>query len=178
MRVLIVHAHHDPQSFNAAMTREATAALIAAGSEVIVSDLYAMNFDPVSDRRNFVTTKDPSRLRQQDEEAHAAEHNGFAPVLQTEMDKLAWCDTLIFQFPLWWFGAASHWEIAPFHGAPQSWHAQSELVTFLAQDQRPLESGVTLSVHCTGAIVNPSRGEGPLKCAASRNAERTASRFV
>jgi NAD(P)H dehydrogenase (quinone) len=104
MRVLIVHAHHDPQSFNAAMTREATAALIAAGSEVIVSDLYAMNFDPVSDRRNFVTTKDPSRLRQQDEEAHAAEHNGFTPVLQTEMDKLAWCDTLILQFPLRWFG--------------------------------------------------------------------------
>jgi NAD(P)H dehydrogenase (quinone) len=49
MRVLIVHAHHEPQSFNGAMTREATAALLAAGSEVIVSDLYAMQFDPVSD---------------------------------------------------------------------------------------------------------------------------------
>jgi NAD(P)H dehydrogenase (quinone) len=104
MRVLIVHAHHEPQSFNAAMTREATAALIAAGSEVIVSDLYAMQFDPVSDRRNFVTMKNSSRLRQQDEEAHAAQHNGFAPALQTEMDKLTWCDTLILQFPLWWFG--------------------------------------------------------------------------
>ncbi|HWX33695.1 MAG TPA: NAD(P)H-dependent oxidoreductase [Steroidobacteraceae bacterium] len=103
-RVLIVHAHHEAQSFNAAMTREAAAALIAAGSEVIVSDLYAMQFDPVSDRRNFVTIKNSSRLRQQDEEAHASEHNGFAPALQTEMDKLAWCDTLILQFPLWWFG--------------------------------------------------------------------------
>jgi len=66
----------------------------------------------------------------------------------------------------------------PRHTKAQSWHTQSELVTFLAQDQRLLESGVTLSVHCTGAIVNPSRGKGPLKCAAPRNAERTASRFV
>jgi NAD(P)H dehydrogenase (quinone) len=104
MRVLIVHAHHEPQSFNGAMTREATAALIAAGNEVIVSDLYAMKFDPVSDRRNFITVKDSSCLRQQNEEAHAAEHEGFEPALQAEMDKLAWCDTLILQFPLWWFG--------------------------------------------------------------------------
>ncbi len=104
MRVLIVHAHHEPLSFNGAMTREATAALRAAGSEVIVSDLYAMQFDPVSDRRNFVTVKEPSRLRQQIEETHASEHNGFTPALQAEMDKLAWCDTLILQFPLWWFG--------------------------------------------------------------------------
>jgi NAD(P)H dehydrogenase (quinone) len=104
MRVLIVHAHHEPQSFNGAMTREATAALMASGNEVIVSDLYAMKFDPVSDRRNFITVKESSRLRQQNEEAYAAEHDGFEPALQTEMDKLAWCDTLILQFPLWWFG--------------------------------------------------------------------------
>jgi NAD(P)H dehydrogenase (quinone) len=104
MRVLIVHAHHEPQSFNGAMTREATAALIASGNEVIVSDLYAMRFDPVSDRRNFITVKESGRLRQQDEEAYAAEHDGFEPALQAEMDKLAWCDTLILQFPLWWFG--------------------------------------------------------------------------
>lgn len=104
MRVFIVHAHHEPKSFNAAMTREATAALVAAGHEVVVSDLYAMGFDPVSDRRNFVTTKDPDHFRQQTEEIHASEHDGFAPDVQAEMDKLFWCDALIFQFPLWWFG--------------------------------------------------------------------------
>jgi NAD(P)H dehydrogenase (quinone) len=104
MRVFIVHAHHEPKSFNGAMTREATAALSAAGHEVVVSDLYAMGFDPVSDRRNFLTVKDADRLRQQAEEAHAAAHDGFAPDIQAEMDKLFWCDTLILQFPLWWFG--------------------------------------------------------------------------
>ncbi|HXV25586.1 MAG TPA: NAD(P)H-dependent oxidoreductase [Alphaproteobacteria bacterium] len=104
MRVFIVHAHHEPTSFNGAMTREATAALTAAGHEVIVSDLYAMGFNPVSDRRNFITVKDPNRLRQQVEEVHASEHHGYVPELQGEMDKLAWCDTLILQFPMWWFG--------------------------------------------------------------------------
>ncbi|MGZ5872684.1 MAG: NAD(P)H-dependent oxidoreductase [Bradyrhizobium sp.] len=104
LRVYIVHAHHEPKSFNGAMTREATAALQAAGHEVAVSDLYAMGFNPVSDRRNFVTVKDPERLRQQTEEAYAAEQNGFAPDIQAEMDKLFWCDVLVLQFPLWWFG--------------------------------------------------------------------------
>ena len=55
MRVFIVHAHHEAASFNGAMIREATAALGAGGHEVVVSDLYGMEFDPVSDRRNLDT---------------------------------------------------------------------------------------------------------------------------
>jgi NAD(P)H dehydrogenase (quinone) len=104
MHVFIVHAHHEPESFNSAMTRAATQALRQAGHEVVVSDLYAMGFNPVSDRRNFTTVKDPQHLKQQVEEAYAAAHDGFAPELQAEMDKLFWCDALILQFPLWWFG--------------------------------------------------------------------------
>jgi putative NADPH-quinone reductase len=38
LRVLIVYAHHEQSSFNAAMTREAMAALNEAGHEVIVFD--------------------------------------------------------------------------------------------------------------------------------------------
>ena len=65
MRVLIVHAHHEPTSFNGALTRHAVEVLTAAGHETVVSDLYAMGFDPVSDRRNFTTVADPERLKQQ-----------------------------------------------------------------------------------------------------------------
>ena len=104
MRVLIVHAHPEPESFNGAMTREAVAVMSTAGHEVAVSDLYAMRFDPVSDRRNFKTVKDEVRFDQQDEEEYAAEYDGFVLELQAEMDKAAWCDALIFQFPLWWLG--------------------------------------------------------------------------
>jgi len=104
VRVFIVHAHHEPGSFNGALTREACAALAAAGDEVVVSDLYAMGFDPVSDRRNFTTVRDPRRLKQQDEESHASANGGFVAELQAEMDKVAWCDALVLQFPLWWLG--------------------------------------------------------------------------
>lgn len=104
MRVFIVHAHHEPKSFNGAMTETAVAALGAAGHEVILSDLYRMGFDPVSDRRNFTTVKDAAYLRQQAEESFAHQHQGFAPQIATELEKLFWCEALIFQFPLWWFG--------------------------------------------------------------------------
>lgn len=104
MRVFIVHAHHEPASFNGAMTQVASAALTADGHEVVVSDLYAMGFDPISDRRNFTSIKDPLYLKQQVEEAYASAQHSYASALQAEMDKLAWCDVLVFQFPLWWLG--------------------------------------------------------------------------
>ena len=104
MRVFIVHTHPEPKSFNAAMTRAAAAALREAGHEVVVSDLYAMGFNPVSGRDNFTTVHDADYFKQQAEEAYAAAHDGFTPALQEEMEKLFWCDALILQFPLWWFG--------------------------------------------------------------------------
>jgi NAD(P)H dehydrogenase (quinone) len=104
MRVFIVHAHPEPESFNGALTRTASETLRAHGHEVIVSDRYAAHFNPVSDRRNFVTVHDANYFRQQAEEAYAATHNGFVPEIAAEMEKLFWCDALILQFPLWWFG--------------------------------------------------------------------------
>ncbi|HEY9648031.1 MAG TPA: NAD(P)H-dependent oxidoreductase [Chroococcidiopsis sp.] len=104
MKVFIVHAHHEPQSFNAALTQTAQQTLTEHGHEVIISDLYSMPFDPVSDRRNFTSVKNADYLKQQAEEQYAQEVNGYAPDIQAEIDKLFWCDVLIFQFPLWWFG--------------------------------------------------------------------------
>jgi NAD(P)H dehydrogenase (quinone) len=104
MKVFIVHAHPEPKSFNGALTRRAIDTLTAAGHEVRVSDLYAMQFNPVSGRANFTTVADPDFYKQQIEEAYATEHGGFAPDIETEIEKLEWCDVLIFQFPLWWFG--------------------------------------------------------------------------
>jgi NAD(P)H dehydrogenase (quinone) len=104
MRVFIVHAHHEQASFNGSSTRAATSALREAGHEVQLSDLCAIGFDPVSDRRNFRTVADASRLQQQVEEQLASAIGGYTQELQVEMDKLAWCDVLVLQFPLWWMG--------------------------------------------------------------------------
>lgn len=104
MNILIVHAHPEPQSFNAALTDTARTALTAAGHTVTISDLYAQRFEPRSDRHNFTTTANPDFLKLQDEERHATEHDSFAPDIHAELAKLEACDALIFQFPLWWFG--------------------------------------------------------------------------
>ncbi len=104
MKLFIVHAHHEPESFNGALTETAYDHLEARGHEVRISNLYAMGFDPVSDRRNFTTCKQPDYLKQQVEEQYASENDGFCDDIQTEIDHLQWCDGLILQFPLWWFG--------------------------------------------------------------------------
>lgn len=103
MKILIVIAHPEPQSFNAAMYQEAIKTLEENGHEVQTSDLYRMNFNPVSDRENFMTVKNTAYFSQQAEERFAYENNGFAEDILAEQDKVLWCDLMIWQFPLWWF---------------------------------------------------------------------------
>jgi len=103
MKVLIVHAHPEPQSFCGSMFNAAVKTMRDAGHEVQTSDLYPMQFNPISDRRNYTTVKDSGYLKPQIEEMHASEVGGFAPDLEAEMRKIEWCDLMIWQFPLWWF---------------------------------------------------------------------------
>ena len=104
MKVFVVYWHPEPQSFNAAMFHAALKALTDAGHEVRSSDLEAMRFDPVSSRKNFTTIKDPEYFKPQIEEMHASQNDGFSPEIETEIGNIEWCDLMIWQFPLWWFG--------------------------------------------------------------------------
>lgn len=104
MRIFIVYAHAEPRSFNAALFQTARETLRASGHTVSTSDLYAMKFQPVSDRRNFTTIKNPEFFKQQIEEMHATEVGGFASDIEAELRKMEACDLMIWQFPLWWFG--------------------------------------------------------------------------
>jgi NAD(P)H dehydrogenase (quinone) len=104
MNVLIILAHPEPKSFNGALFDAAVETLSAASHTVVTSDLYRMGFDPVSDRRNFTSLKEPNFLKLQTEEMHATEVGGFAPDLEAEIAKVEAADLMIWQFPLWWFG--------------------------------------------------------------------------
>lgn len=104
MKILIVTWHPEPASFNSAMFRVARDSLTALGHEVRTSNLMEMRFDPVSGRHNFTTVKDPDYYKQQIEEIHASENTGFAGEIESELEKLEWCELMIWQFPLWWFG--------------------------------------------------------------------------
>lgn len=103
MKALIVYAHPEPLSFNAALKNLAVEVLTSAGHQVQVSDLYAMNFTPAGGPLDFLERVDPDCFRYQREQMHATSADKFEPQLKAEMDKLAWADLVIFQFPLWWF---------------------------------------------------------------------------
>ena len=104
MKVFTILAHAEELSFSAGMFRAAAEVLREAGHEVQCADLYRIGFDPVSDRRNFTTAKDPGYVKQQIEEMHASEGGGFAADLEDQMRLVEWCDLMLWQFPLWWFG--------------------------------------------------------------------------
>lgn len=104
MKVLIVLAHPEPKSFNAAMYQTAINAFAENGHEVKATDLYSMNFNPVYDRSNFTSVRNPDYLKLQIEEIYAAEiNNSYAQQTKTEQEKVEWCDLMIWQFPLWRF---------------------------------------------------------------------------
>ena len=103
MKALVVFSHPEPKSFNGALFATAVECLKSAGHEVQISDLYRMNFSPVSSRDNFNSLKNPNFLKLQMEEVYATEHHSFAPELEAEIEKVEWCDLMIWQFPLWWF---------------------------------------------------------------------------
>jgi NAD(P)H dehydrogenase (quinone) len=103
MNILIVYAHQEPKSFNAAMKETAVAVLAAAGHQVIVSDLYEMQFKATADRADFARLGNPDYFKYQIEQNIAYDHGMLAEDIHIEQEKLQWADFVIFQFPLWWF---------------------------------------------------------------------------
>ena len=103
-KILIVHAHAEQGSFCTALKEVARQYFTGNGDMVQESDLYAMGFDPVGDQRDFTSISNPDFFKYQLEQINACKTNGFSAELKTEMEKLVWCDILIFNFPLWWFG--------------------------------------------------------------------------
>ncbi len=57
MKVLYVYAHPEPKSFNSALKDIALDILKGTGHEIILSDLYAMKFNPVLTATDFPERK-------------------------------------------------------------------------------------------------------------------------
>ncbi|MDX2192791.1 MAG: NAD(P)H-dependent oxidoreductase [Gemmatimonadales bacterium] len=103
MHALVVLAHPDPGSFNAALAARAVDTLEAAGHTVELSDLHRDGFDPRGGPADF-TDPPAGDFHYQTWQRHAAGTRGFEPLLQREVDRLARADFVLLQFPLWWFG--------------------------------------------------------------------------
>jgi NAD(P)H dehydrogenase (quinone) len=102
MKALIVYAHPEPRSLNGSLKDLAVSTLSAAGHEVRVSDLYAMKWKAAVDADDFGANAS-APLRVVPSSGAAFDGGTLTPDVRAEQEKLLWADTVIFQFPLWWY---------------------------------------------------------------------------
>lgn len=89
MKALVVYCHPKEESFAAAVRATVTARLQARGAEARVIDLYREGFDPVLTAGELDVYLDGAQNRRG---------------LESHIEALLWCDTLIFVYPTWWYG--------------------------------------------------------------------------
>ncbi len=102
MNVLIVHAHPEPKSFCGALKDTAVETLKRQGHEVCVSDLYAMNFNPVASAEDFLERDNPDYLFYALEQRANLASGKLKEDIQDEIAKVKNAGLIIFTFPLFW----------------------------------------------------------------------------
>ncbi|AUI63530.1 NAD(P)H-dependent oxidoreductase [Amycolatopsis sp. BJA-103] len=104
MNVLWIFAHPEPRSLGGALRDEGLRTLRAQGANVRESDLYAMKWKAVVDADDFGSAAPSDRLIVGSTSKHAFETGELSDDIRAEHEKLDWADTVIVQFPLWWYG--------------------------------------------------------------------------
>ncbi|MCI0401059.1 MAG: NAD(P)H-dependent oxidoreductase [Gammaproteobacteria bacterium] len=89
MRILVIYAHPVEESFNSAIHRRILDILTRRGHDVIDTDLYRENFQPVLTR---------------DERNRYFMSGENTDTVQEYVDNLRWAEALVFCFPTWWHG--------------------------------------------------------------------------
>lgn len=103
MNVLILHAHPEPQSFSSALYLEAKKIFEQKGDTVQVSDLYAMNFNPVASTSDFNERANPDYFNYALEQRKSLKADTIADDIKDEIAKVEAADLLILNFPMYWF---------------------------------------------------------------------------
>ena len=102
MHVLIVYAHPEPTSFNAALKDLAADTLRGLGHSVDISDLYAEGFDPREGPEHYPTRAAADRFSALTEQRFASDLERLPADVHRELDRLERADLLVLQFPMWW----------------------------------------------------------------------------
>jgi NAD(P)H dehydrogenase (quinone) len=103
MNILIVHAHPEPHSFSSALSSEAKTFFEKNGHCVEVSDLYAMNFNPVASAADFNERVNPDYFNYALEQRKSVSAGALSEDIRIEIEKVEAADLLVLNFPLYWF---------------------------------------------------------------------------
>lgn len=95
MKALIVYAHPRDVSFSKAVLDCAVRTLETKGYEVIVRDLYKMNFNPILSGEETIHVEDGKFVR---------ENMNYPKDVMYEQDLILESELLIYIFPIWWNG--------------------------------------------------------------------------
>ncbi len=88
MKHLIIYAHPNEGSLNHHFRQTVTESLQALNNEVIIRDLYQLNFDPILSLNDMKG----QRMGQVSED------------VKQEQDFISWADHITFIYPIWWTG--------------------------------------------------------------------------
>ncbi|WP_416829370.1 NAD(P)H-dependent oxidoreductase [Ectobacillus polymachus] len=88
MKHLIVYAHPNPNSFNNGIKESLIKASEKNGHEVVVRDLYELNFEPVLKGSDF----------------ELFQKGQVAEDIKKEQEYIKWADVITFVYPVWWTG--------------------------------------------------------------------------
>jgi NAD(P)H dehydrogenase (quinone) len=103
MKVLWILAHPEARSLNGFLAAEGQRTLRAEGHDVEVSNLYAMGWNPVVDAADYAhDPAEPFLVATAAGRAHA--RGAVSADIRAEQEKIDRADTIIVQFPMWWFG--------------------------------------------------------------------------
>lgn len=100
---LIVLAHPERRSFNAAWAQATKEACAALGHTVLWSDLVAMGFDPVEGPEHYGSADTGERFDPLKAQKQAVARDAVPHDVAAEIDKVLMADRVIFHFPMWWF---------------------------------------------------------------------------
>lgn len=103
MKYLLVYAHPEPSSLNGSIKDFILQELQHQGHQVLVSDLYAMNWQATLQATDCLgkDVEEPFDIAR--DTLKAFQNATQSPDIQAEQEKLMWADAVLFQFPLWWF---------------------------------------------------------------------------
>jgi putative NADPH-quinone reductase len=90
VRVLVLYAHPDPDSYAAALSQAVVAGLRTGGHEIHVIDLYGEDFDPV--------------MSAADRKAYDTDQGFIDPTVASHAEHVRWAEAMVFVFPTWWAG--------------------------------------------------------------------------
>jgi NAD(P)H dehydrogenase (quinone) len=88
MKHLIVYSHPNPKSFCHAIFETVTETLKSSGHEIVIRDLYNLNFDPILKASDFV----------------AMQTGKITNDIKEEQNYIIWSDIMTMIHPVWWTG--------------------------------------------------------------------------